>query len=112
MGIKEYLSGILGENKACVYLKQQGFEILQRNFHSKFGEIDIIAKKDEILHFIEVKSTEKNYEVAYRLDQNKYNKLLKTIDFYLLKKGFSKDFQIDLICIEKNKIDFRENISF
>lgn len=55
MGVKAYLDGILGEDKACKFLKKQGFEILKRNFHSKFGEIDIIAKKDEILHFIEVK---------------------------------------------------------
>ena len=71
MGLKEYLSGIVGEDRACAYLKKQGFVILQRNFHSKFGELDIIAKKDEILHFIEVKSTQGNYEVAYRLDQKK-----------------------------------------
>ncbi len=51
MGVKAYLDGILGEDKACKFLKKQGFEILKRNFHSKFGEIDIIAKKDEILHF-------------------------------------------------------------
>ena len=52
MGLKAYLSGLLGEDKAQSYLKKQGFEIIERNFHSKFGEIDIIAKKDEILHFI------------------------------------------------------------
>ena len=60
MGLEAYLSGILGEDKACAFLKKQGFKILKRNFHSKFGEIDIIATKDEILHFIEVKFTQKN----------------------------------------------------
>ncbi|ELI0034280.1 YraN family protein, partial [Campylobacter coli] len=54
MGFASYLSGILGEDKACDFLKKQKFEILKRNFRSKFGEIDIIAKKDGILHFIEV----------------------------------------------------------
>ncbi|NDJ27034.1 YraN family protein [Campylobacter sp. MIT 12-8780] len=112
MGLKEYLSGILGEDKACAYLKKQGFVILQRNFHSKFGELDIIAKKDEILHFIEVKSTQGDYEVAYRLHQKKYEKLLKAIDFYFLQQGFISDFQIDLLCVKSNAIDFRENISF
>ncbi|TQR32375.1 YraN family protein [Campylobacter sp. MIT 99-7217] len=112
MGLKEYLSGILGEDKACKFLKQNKFEILERNFHSKFGEIDIIAKKDEILHFIEVKFTQNDYEVSERLDAKKYEKLLKTIDFYMLKHGFKWDFQLDLICIEKNRIDFRENITF
>ena len=112
MGLKAYLSGLLGEDKAQSYLKKQGFEIIERNFHSKFGEIDIIAKKDEILHFIEVKSTEGDYEASYRLNAKKYEKILKTLNFYLLKKGLSNDFQVDLLCIYKNKTDFRENITF
>ncbi len=112
MGLFAYLSGIFGEDKACNWLKKQGFEILERNFHSKFGEIDIIAKKGEILHFIEVKSTSKDYETAFRVNKKKYEKLLKAIDFYLLKKGFSSDFQLDLLCVQKNEIEFRQNISF
>ncbi|HEC1788756.1 TPA: YraN family protein, partial [Campylobacter lari] len=58
MALFEYLFGKKGEELACEFLKTQGFEILKRNFYSKFGEIDIIAKKDKILHFIEVKSTQ------------------------------------------------------
>ena len=112
MALNEYLSGILGENKACKYLKKQGFEILKRNFHSKFGEIDIIAKKNEILHFIEVKFTQNDYEVYERLDKKKYDKILKTIEFYNLKKGICSDFQLDLICIKNDEIKFCENISF
>lgn len=39
------------EDKASSYLQKEGYAILERNFHSKFGEIDIIAKKENILHF-------------------------------------------------------------
>lgn len=112
MGLRAYLLGLLGEDKACAWLKKQGFEILERNFHSKFGELDIIAKKDEILHFIEVKATSKDYETAFRVDRKKYEKILKAIDFYLLKKGLKSDFQLDLLCVQKNEIEFRENITF
>lgn len=112
MGLKEYLLGLKGEDKAQNFLIKQGFTIMERNFHSKFGEIDIIASKDKILHFIEVKSTDKDYEASYRLDNKKYQKILKTINFYLLKKGLNSDFQVDLLCIYKNKTDFRENITF
>ncbi|WP_273404948.1 YraN family protein [Campylobacter avium] len=111
MGLEAYLSGILGEDKACAFLKKQGFKILKRNFHSKFGEIDIIATKDEILHFIEVKFTQKNYEVAYRVSKQKYAKLLKAINFYLSKEGISRDFQLDLLCIKDKEFDFLQNIS-
>ena len=85
MGLKEYKFGFESENKAVKFLKSHGFEILERNFHSRFGEIDIIAKKDEILHFIEVKATSKNYETAYRITSSKFSKILKTIKFYKIK---------------------------
>lgn len=112
MGLQEYLSGKFGEDRAVKFLKKQGFEILDRNFHSKFGEIDIIATKNNILHFIEVKSTQSDYETAYRLTQSKFEKLVKTINFYLLNKGLNSDFQLDLLCVEKKGIYLKENISF
>ena len=111
MGISSYLGGILGEDRACKFLRKKGFKILARNFHSKFGEIDIIATKDEILHFVEVKFTQNEYEVAYRLDKKKYQKLIKTIKYYLSKEGFDKDFQLDLLCIKDKEVDFLQNIS-
>ena len=97
MGLKAYLAGLKGEDKAQNFLKKQGFTIIERNFHSKFGEIDIIAQKDEILHFIEVKSTSGDYEASYRLNPQKYEKILKTLNFYLLKKGLNNDFQVDFL---------------
>lgn len=49
--------GNLGEEMAAKYLKKQGYKILDRNFRYKsYGEIDIIAKRREDLHFIEVKN--------------------------------------------------------
>ncbi|MBX1885690.1 YraN family protein [Campylobacter peloridis] len=112
MGLKEYLFGKKGENDACEFLKSQGFEIIERNFHSKFGEIDIIAVKNNILHFIEVKSTQGNYEVAYRLDFKKYNKIIKAIEYYFMKHSNEKNFQLDLLCVYKDDIKLIENISY
>lgn len=111
MGLKEYLFGKSSEDRACEFLIKQGCEILDRNFSSKFGEIDIVAKKDEILRFVEIKATSKNYEAAYRLTPAKFKKILKAIEFYLLKNGSNADFQIDLITIEKDEIKWIENIS-
>lgn len=112
MGLKEYVFGFDAENRATKFLKSQNFTILERNFHSKFGEIDIIAKKGEIYHFIEVKATLGDYETAYRVTKSKMEKIIKTIDFYMLKLGFYVEFQIDLICIEKDNVKFLENITF
>ncbi|MCV3382845.1 YraN family protein [Campylobacter sp. IFREMER_LSEM_CL292] len=112
MALFEYLFGKKGEELACEFLKIQGFEILKRNFHSKFGEIDIIAKKDKILHFIEVKSTQGDYEVEYRLDNKKYNKIIKTIEYYFMKHKNDENYQLDLLCVYKDDIKLLENISY
>lgn len=49
-------TGKLGEELTSYYLKKSGYEIIRRNFRIKGGEIDIIAKKDGIIAFVEVKT--------------------------------------------------------
>jgi len=49
-------TGNRGEGIAADYLRKKGFEILERNFKNKFGEIDIIAKDKDVLIFVEVKT--------------------------------------------------------
>ena len=49
-------TGASGEDVAANFLSGKGFQILERNFFNKFGEIDIIAQKDGILVFVEVKA--------------------------------------------------------
>lgn len=51
-------SGAAGEEFAAEYLRKRGFEILRRNFHSRFGEIDIIARGGRYLAFVEVMTRE------------------------------------------------------
>ncbi len=48
--------GNLGEEVACEYLRRKGFRVVARNVTRKTGEIDVIVRKGEILHFVEVKS--------------------------------------------------------
>ena len=48
--------GDWGEDSACRYLKDRGWTLIERNFRCRFGEIDIIASKQGILAFIEVKT--------------------------------------------------------
>ena len=49
-------TGLKGEDIASEYVLRKGYEIVERNFSNKFGEIDIIAKDKNILVFIEVKT--------------------------------------------------------
>lgn len=112
MGKNEYLSGIEGENRACEFLINNGYEILSRNFSCRYGEIDIIAKKNEILHFVEVKFSNKNYDTEYRVTNSKISKLLKTIEIYMSNENLEDEFQLDLIAINSQKINFIKNFTF
>jgi putative endonuclease len=78
-------SGIIGEDYATDYLVQKGYQILERNYHSRFGEIDIVAKNDQYLVFTEVKTREENYMVSplEAVTVSKQKKLYKTALIYL-----------------------------
>lgn len=90
---KSAQKGKIGEDRACVWLESNGFVILERNFHSRFGEIDIIALEasnrnssdasKSTLHFIEVKSYTKA-EPAYAITQKKLSKIYQSIEVYFL----------------------------
>ncbi len=49
-------TGSWGEQLACEYLEQKDYQILDRNYRSKFGELDIVARNGEYLVFCEVKT--------------------------------------------------------
>jgi len=53
--------GVLGEDIVAKYLTNRGFVILERNYRRQWGELDIVAKKDDVLHFLEVKATSRYY---------------------------------------------------
>jgi putative endonuclease len=61
--------GDIGENIACRFLVKRGFEVIEKNYLKKWGEIDIIARKNQKLHFVEVK-TVSHLPVSYLPGQN------------------------------------------
>ena len=52
--------GPLGEELVAKFLMKQGYAVKDRNFRKKWGELDVIAQKKNILHFVEVKSVSRN----------------------------------------------------
>jgi putative endonuclease len=56
MGMESYQLGQEGEGAAAKYLEQKGYEIIERNYRSQQGEIDLIAREAGFLVFVEVKS--------------------------------------------------------
>ena len=103
--------GNQSEVQAIEFLEKNGYLIIDRNFYTKFGEIDIIAKKDNILHFIEVKSG-KNFQSIYNITPTKMKRIIKSINVYLKKYKLNNPYQIDAITIDNGKLEFIKNISF
>ena len=104
--------GDVAESKACEYLLSCGYTVIDRNFYSKFGEVDIIAFKDEVLHFVEVKSGE-DYELAVQnITPQKMRKLLQTGDVYLKKNALECAYMYDAVIVTSSSIDLIENITF
>ena len=52
--------GKIGEETACKFLMKHGYQIILRNYWKKWGEIDIVAKKDRVIHFVEVKTVSRD----------------------------------------------------
>lgn len=121
--------GNTGEEIACKYLLKAGFQVLERNFLRKCGEIDIIAEKEEKLHFIEVKSVSREIlsvasrEVSYEtcgyrpednVSQSKLKKVKKTIQLYLMEKKLSEacnwTFDVMTVLVDFNKRVGRVNM--
>ncbi|MEG0918984.1 MAG: YraN family protein [Anaerovoracaceae bacterium] len=80
--------GKAGERIAAMFLKQDGYEIVEMNFRCRIGEIDIIAKKDDVLVFIEVKTrTTEDFGLPREaVDKNKIMKIKKVAALYLLSE--------------------------
>ncbi|MEO0225023.1 MAG: YraN family protein [candidate division WOR-3 bacterium] len=97
------------EDIACEYLKNKGYEIIQRNFHcGKYGEIDIIAKKDNQIVFIEVRSLNK-IEPSKTITLKKLEKLENCINFYISKFQI-ENYKIEVIIIENESIIYHGEI--
>lgn len=77
--------GKLGEELAKRFLMKHGYSILEENYTKKYGEMDLIAKKDNVIHFIEVKSVSRGtYDPLQNVHPSKLRRLSRVIQVYLL----------------------------
>lgn len=84
--------GKWGEDKACNYLQADGYQILRRNYKCRIGEMDIIARKRDLLTFIEVK-TRRTTSYGRPGEAVNYRKQAKltSVALYFLKEAAWKD---------------------
>ena len=103
MKITTRKSGKRAEDIAANYLKKQNVKIISRNFHSRFGEIDLIGLEKETLVFIEVRYRKnENYLSAIEtIDRHKCKKIIITSEVYLNKRKKYQSYQcrFDVITI-------------
>lgn len=94
--------GNLGENIAIDFLLKNGFTIIEKNYQKRYGEIDIIGKKDNFIIFFEVK-LRKNINNGYPIEsitENKISKIKNVAETYLYENGlFEQDIRFDVISI-------------
>jgi len=103
--------GNVAEERGCEYLRHNGYRIIDRNVYNRFGEIDIIAFRDNVIHFVEVKSSTSYEQAVNNLSPSKLQKLGRTIQFYLQKKKLNSDYCIDALIVTDDGIEWIENIT-
>lgn len=103
--------GQLGEGIARKFLEGKGFSILTTNYRKSFGEVDIIAQKGRVVHFVEVKSvrsiapkgdvTRENsgYRPEELVHPLKLRKIGMVANEYMASKSENLDFQIDVVAV-------------
>ena len=97
-----------GENITVTWLKQKNFTIMSQNYNTRWGEIDIIATKDDVISFVEVKTRLSCYfPISSVVTKRKQKKIIKTAKSFILKNNIiDKVFRFDIAVVTKQKNDF------
>lgn len=105
--------GNLYENKARKYLSNNGYVILEQNYRTKIGEIDIIARNENYLCFIEVKyRDEKSLATGlYAVDKAKQKTIYNVAKMYMLENKIDDDTacRFDVISVDGSDIELIKN---
>ncbi len=103
--------GNKGEKKAVKFLRKKGYQILSTNFQCRLGEIDIIAKENDVIVFVEVKLRENfSFGTANEaISPQKISKLILTAKYWIAQEGVEVPCRFDVISINNNEIEQIEN---
>lgn len=93
--------GTQGEDMACQYLQLKGYTILDRNWRSGHREIDIVARKDDVIVFVEVKTRRNDYygRPEDAVTPRKMNLLILAADAYLRYYRLDNPARFDVISV-------------
>ena len=106
------LFGDRSEDLATRFLEQEGFVVVARNYYArKLGEIDIIAQRDGVLHFVEVKSGKAAFDPVYNITPVKMRKVINSAHYYLKSKSIDIPYSIDALIIRGDEVEFLQNVT-
>ena len=103
--------GDAAEQRAVEFLRMKGFRIIDRNVSSRFGEIDILAMKEDVLHIVEVKSAPSFEQAADNISPAKVHKILLTAESYMKKHRLELDYVLDAVIVVNGNCELLENIT-
>jgi len=100
------------EELAVRFLQEAEFVIVERNYYArKLGEIDIIAHREGIWHFIEVKSAGRDFDPVYNLTPTKLRRVINSAHYFLKSRGLDVAFSIDALLVRRGEVELIENIT-
>ncbi len=94
-------TGMEGEKRVANFLRKNGFSIVKRNYHTRYGEIDIIAENEQFILFVEVK-TRKSYSMVSgveAVDSFKQRRIMLTANDYIVKTECEKQPRFDIAVV-------------
>jgi putative endonuclease len=96
------------EKQAAKFFKRDGFTVLDSNWHASHKEIDLVVRKDDLVVFVEVKSS-KNEDFGHpaeRVDRSKVANLIEAAQRYLIDKGIEGcDFRFDVVTFVNDQME-------
>ena len=123
-------TGDLGEKIAQKYLKERGFTILETNYLKNWGELDIVAQKDVVIHFVEVKTLKYDSKVTLKqseigdswqpeeqVHRRKLHQIQKALETWLTERAWEGAYQIDVLAVKMvtreryARVKYIENVS-
>ena len=115
--------GALGEKVVAEYVRRHGMKVVAKNVTRKTGEIDLIAREGNTLHFIEVKSIlcvqfpqewsgDDAYDPSANLHEAKIRRVARTSEWYVANIEWEHDWQVDGALVWLRKRDGKAKVRY
>lgn len=94
-------TGKRGEKIALKHLQSKGYQLIKKNFSTRFGEVDLIVKKDDTLSFVEVKTSKGRGRPEWQISKSKIKRIKHMAQVFLATESLDYiSLTIDIVCID------------